>query len=130
MQADQRLKQMLQSEKNATAAAERAEAAAASFGGGGTPGGFTDDWKTSVDERLKTLRDDVVQVRNWVIACVAAPFIALIAFYVAIGGKFDQAETRTVGVENKLSTMLVEQAKTNGDLKVLIERSSPKQNKD
>ncbi|QCB42214.1 hypothetical protein E5673_08200 [Sphingomonas sp. PAMC26645] len=101
--------------------------------GGGTSGGVTDDWKASVDAQLKHLREDVQQVRNWIVVGVAGPLLAVIGLYVytgtkfdAVSAKFDIVETRIVGVESKVNVLAVEQAKTNAKLDLLLERSARK----
>lgn len=102
-------------------------------GPGGTSGGVTDDWKASVDAQLKQLREDVQQVRNWIVVGIAGPLLAIIGLYVytgtkfdAVGAKFDIVETRIVGVESKVNLLAVEQAKTNAKLDLLLERSARK----
>lgn len=102
-------------------------------GGGGTSGGVTDDWKASVDAQLKQLREDVQQVRNWIVVGIAGPLLAVIGLYVYTGtkfdvvaAKFDIVETRIVGVESKVNLLAVEQAKTNAKLDLLLERSARK----
>jgi hypothetical protein len=95
-------------------------------GGGGTSGGVTDDWKASVDAQLKHLREDIQQVRNWIVVGIAGPLLAVIGLYAYTGNKFDAAEARTVGVEARLSALAVEQAKMDAKLSVLLERSSPR----
>ena len=102
-------------------------------GGGSTSGGVTDDWKASVDAQLKHLREDIQQVRNWIVVGVAGPLLAVIGLYVytgtrfdAVSTKFDAVETRIVGVEGKVNAVAIEQAKTNAKLDLLLERTAPK----
>jgi hypothetical protein len=82
----------------------------------------TDDWKASVDERLKQLREDLQQVRNWIVVGIAGPLLATIGLYVYTGTKFDAAEARTVSVETRLNAMAVEQAKQGKDIERILER--------
>lgn len=99
-------------------------------GGGGTSGGVTDDWKAHVDVQLKQLREDVQQLRNWIVAAIAGPMLAIIGLYIYTGSKFDAVESRIVGVEAKFDAKFtanaVEQAKMNAKLDLLLERTSPK----
>lgn len=112
---------------------QRGDGALSGGGGGGTSGGVTDDWKAHVEVQLKQLREDVQQTRNWIVAAVAGPMLAIIGLYVytgtkfdAVSTKFDAVEARIVGVENKLTPLAVEQAKTNAKIDLLLERSAPK----
>lgn len=84
-------------------------------GGGGTSGGVTDDWKASVDERLKHLREDVQQVRNWIVTGIAIPLLAIVGLYVYNGSKFDALDKRLAAVE-------VQQAQLDGKLDRILER--------
>lgn len=101
--------------------------------GSGTSGGMTDEWKSNVELQLKHLREDVQQIRNWIVAAVAAPLLAIVGLYVytgtkfdAVATKFDAVENRIVGVDNKLTPIVVEQTKTNAKLDLLLERTAPK----
>lgn len=128
MSVDDRLRPML-----AELAQMRAERRSLNAGdGGGTSGGVTDDWKASVERELKLLHDDVRRLTGFIIAGAIAPFLAIIGLYVYTGTKFDrvaddfkQVEARIVGVEGKISGVAVQQAETNGNIKVLLERSRP-----
>lgn len=90
--------------------------------GGGTSGGVTDDWKEGVNGQLKQLHEDVRRLTGWIIAGAIAPFVAIIGLYAFTSLKSDNVANRIVGVETRMTTLQVEQAKQGGKLDILLER--------
>lgn len=93
-------------------------------GGGGTPGGVTEDWKEGVNGQLKQLHDDVRRLTGWIIASAIAPFVAIIGLYVFTSLKSDNVGNRIVGAESRMTALQVEQAKQGGKLDLLLERKT------
>ena len=88
-------------------------------GGGGTSGGVTDDWKSSVDRQLGQLHGDV---RNLLYGLIAG-FLILAAGGLAL---FDRQATRLSAIEQRQERLEgkleTQDARINGKLDLLLER--------
>lgn len=100
-------------------------------GGGGTSGGMTDDWKTSVDRQLQQLHSDV---RTLWKSGLAATFVLagmIAGLYLYANAKFDAVQQQLLSVqvnaqrlEGKVDTLEV---RLGGKLDVLLERKDVRQ---
>jgi hypothetical protein len=97
-----------------------------SGGGGGTSGGMTDDWKASVEQRLGSLHDDLrAMLKVGTAAAVAlAGMIAGLYFYTDT--KFEVVDAKFERVEERLTALQVQQAKSDAKLDLLVERTASK----
>ncbi len=88
---------------------------------------MSDDWKSSVDTQLKNLRDDVVQIRNWLVGAIAVPLLAIVGLYVYNGSKFDRIDGKFEAVNQRIGEVQASQARVEGKLDILIgQRNTPR----
>lgn len=120
MSIDDRLLQMIDVERRASAAADRAEAASLQGGGGGgTFAHMSDDWKAAVDRQLAQLHGDV---RNLLYALLAS-FLILAGM---VGGLYVRTDEKAMTIRTEIAQMREAQIKIDAKLDLLLERSKPR----
>ncbi|MEH3040860.1 MAG: hypothetical protein PGN21_12425 [Sphingomonas paucimobilis] len=112
---DHRLRELRELERRAN---ERAAAGDLNGGGGdGTSGGMSDDWKKSVDERLKQQADDIRSLLRGIIAAGLILVGLIVGLYAYVGNKIDM-------VSSQITASRVEQANVRSDAKVQAEATN------
>lgn len=131
---DDRLRELRQLE--AEAREREAREALQLGGGGGTSGGVSDDWKTSVEGQLKQLHDGLGKVQNWIIVGIAGPLLAIIGLYAYTGsqttslnGRIDtvttRIDTRLAPIDQKIGQVQIDQARLETKIDGLIRQRGP-----
>ena len=85
--------------------------------GGDPPGIVTDDWKKSVDERLKQQADDIRSLLRGIIAAGLILVGLIVGLYAYVGNKIDM-------VSSQITASRVEQANVRSDAKVQAEATN------
>lgn len=87
-------------------------------GGGGTSGSVTEDWKVSVDRRLRDLHDDFRRLLQWGAGAVVVVVAMIGGLYLRTDAKFEAINARMAAIERRADRIELK-------LDQLLERMQP-----